>query len=621
MPKSRRIGAALLWLLILAGILADRVSWASVSQWREDQATNLWLGLTQPLTSIPVGLTSSVGLPNPNGMVVLGSLLSRLPSLWAVSTFLGCLQAALVLLTCWIASVGSKRVFILASAPLLTSVVLRGSSVEFWNQSLMTTMNLVFMLWAVMYIRAPTLGKVPALVGLVVFSPALYLAGLANAVVMAGIGAGLIVLSPPRAWRQGWSWTLLVFVCVAAALVWLVWLPYFEAVPFDQVIAAASHASAIARIQQAIEAVARFPVWSTALASDWASIAIFQNDRSVLSEAALRLMKTARFLQMLQATMSLATLLFALSRWREGLTPRPKALADPKRITTWLVIIALAFVIASFAVSPLLGGPNWATGERRDQWIQFFPMLAVFWFLAPFALDLPGPAKTLARTATVILVILYSATSAVAGIYVVRSHLSYRGDKLTEADVPLVQKMELVDYLARDWRSFSTTSVVPVDYRLGGGRWDWITGFGHNLDAWYEAPYTIGRAFDYDLLRRYGFRNAQEGTQERSFGKGRYLVTYAFEPEPTPLASPVTHILFGRLRLTIAGARQTPPASPSVGWRTSPISLSLRPVRTFASYAGSPWRSQSPRGDPVEGIRTTSVPAGDFVTDCAGACN
>jgi hypothetical protein len=178
-------------------------------------------------------------------------------------------------------------------------------------------------------------------------------------------------------------------------------------------------------------------------------------------------------------------------------------------------------------------------------------LLLIFWFLTPFAVDLPRPARSIARTLTVTLAIAYTATSAVAGIAIVQSHLSYRGDVLTNADVPLVQKMELVDFIAQDWRSTSRADSVPVDYRLGGGQWDWIAEFGHNLDPWYAAPYTIGRAFDYDLLRRYGLKNVQEGVQERSVGQGRYLVTYAFEPEPAQSVSPATHILFGRLRLTI----------------------------------------------------------------------
>jgi len=64
------------WILIPGGIflltLVDHAYWATVSQWREDQATNLWMGFTHNLFAMPVGLISSANaMPNPSGMFVL----------------------------------------------------------------------------------------------------------------------------------------------------------------------------------------------------------------------------------------------------------------------------------------------------------------------------------------------------------------------------------------------------------------------------------------------------------------------------------------------------------------------------------------------------------------------
>ena len=58
-------------------------------------------------------------------------------------------------------------------------------------------------------------------------------------------------------------------------------------------------------------------------------------------------------------------------------------------------------------------------------------------------------------------------------------------------------------------------------------------------------------AFDYELLRRHGLTNEQEGTQLRTFGAGRYLVTYAFEEPPTIEGADVVHHVRGRLRVTV----------------------------------------------------------------------
>ena len=137
------------------------------------------------------------------------------------------------------------------------------------------------------------------------------------------------------------------------------------------------------------------------------------------------------------------------------------------------------------------------------------------------------------------------------GFMIIRDHLQYRGNILTEADIPLVNKMQAVNFIAQDWKNHSNSTVVPVDYDLGGGKWDWVPEFGKKLTKWYPAVLTQGRSFDYELLRCYGLRNQQEGTQLRSFGNGRYLVTYAFEDPPIVGAGNITNYIFGRLRVSI----------------------------------------------------------------------
>ena len=71
----------ILLLLILAYSIYDRFLWSNIAQWHSDQATHMWIGLTQKIDNISVGLISSVGLPNPNGMVFIAKALTYLPSL------------------------------------------------------------------------------------------------------------------------------------------------------------------------------------------------------------------------------------------------------------------------------------------------------------------------------------------------------------------------------------------------------------------------------------------------------------------------------------------------------------------------------------------------------------
>src|SRR5436305_1651484 len=132
-------------LLVAAGLLmiADRAAWASVSQWREDQGLSMWLGAHLFRQATPVGLLNSLGIPNPNGIAIVGFFLSLLPGLFAVSLFLGCTAAGATLLA-GAPTVADLRRSWPALIVLWSSVHFRGLSVELWGQWLMIPMNLLF---------------------------------------------------------------------------------------------------------------------------------------------------------------------------------------------------------------------------------------------------------------------------------------------------------------------------------------------------------------------------------------------------------------------------------------------------------------------------------------------
>src|SRR5204863_9242609 len=112
------------------------------------------------------------------------------------------------------------------------------------------------------------------------------------------------------------------------------------------------------------------------------------------------------------------------------------------------------------------------------------------------------------RGARDVLAIVFAIASVVAGWIAIHAQFTYRGNALSEADVPLVQKESVVGAIANG----------GARYDLVGG-WTWL-----RPHPWYPGVYTVGRAFDYELLRRYGVRNTG--------GKPRYVVSYAFEPPP-----------------------------------------------------------------------------------------
>lgn len=66
-----------------------------VSQFREDQSTNLWLAYKYNIFDTPVSLLSSKMIPQPNGIIVFGKILTIFNSALSSTLFYSLLQVFL----------------------------------------------------------------------------------------------------------------------------------------------------------------------------------------------------------------------------------------------------------------------------------------------------------------------------------------------------------------------------------------------------------------------------------------------------------------------------------------------------------------------------------------------
>jgi hypothetical protein len=529
----------LLWVL-LGLIIIDRIGWASVSQWREDQATNIWLGYTRNPLDLPVGLISSYDIPNPNGLPLLAIVLSRLPGLLYISAFLGTFQAALILWIVWLVF-GTTRLTVIILGPLLSSVFLRAISVEFWGQWLMVSVDLLFFGLVLSYLRQPSVKFIPLMLLILLLPPSLYLAGIVNALVFALIFLLVILYKPPKSSNSGWILSTVAGLAVLVVFLALTWLPYLRAVEWDQIGAIFTGKSTwTQKMLSSALAILRFPRWSIVQWSQGTLAPIYQSSPNILPSSSSYLLTSLGVIQsviVLLALVSLILYFFTLRRSSRVADSRSQ-LSLP--VNAW--IIAIIFSLLCCALSPLLGGPDWTRFERPDQSIQILPFLIFLWFSTPFVFNYA--AKPFFSRAATMLSVLFISANLILGCQVIISQLNYRGDYLSEADVPLVQKIQVVDYIAQDWHQTSGEKTIPVYYDLEG-RWPWINDMGRSMNQWYPAPMTIGRSFDYEFLRKYGLTNSQEGVQIRLQNEAGYIITYAFESHSSEPAS--CQHEFGRL--------------------------------------------------------------------------
>ncbi len=544
--------------------LIDRIHFATVAQWREDQATTLWLGLHAFKTGLPVGLISSTRIPNPNGMPLLAVVLARLPNLLVVSTFLGCLQAAALAAFCR-AAVGAGMRFWAVFLPLVTALVMRGTGGEFCNHWTLTTIVIACAAVAVDFARRPKGWHVPVAAALILLCPAVYLIGIVNAILFSAIALGLLAAKArhtalDRRLVRQIATSIAWVVLIALAFYFATWRPFFHHVGKAELSAAAPD-PVDKRLTELWNALTTVPDWIGQWATANHAFTPSILDDATLTPVTLRWGRFAMLLFKCQAVVALAALAAGLARAAERMFRRiawGQAASSNQRMAANSVApmcIALTLWIGPYILSPLLGGPSWHRGRRLDQAQMCAPFFLFAIFAGPFFFLSWRPVERTVRAATVVVAVVVSITSSIAGVLVVRNHLAYQGNVLSQADVPLIQKQRAISFIAEDWRANADKGAdkIAVDYDLVG-RWPWVPTFGERIGRYYPAPMTVGRSFDFELERRFGLHNVQEGVQHRSVGKSRYVISYAFRSPPPQLPANSTHYFFGRLRVSVAAS-------------------------------------------------------------------
>lgn len=532
----------------------QRADWAQVAQWREDQACNLWIGYVQPLLDLPVGLISSVRTPNPNGMPLLAELLSLLPNLWVISSVVGVVHGALLIWVCCLLMQPTWR-FLLVALPVLSCVLLSATSVEFWNNWILGSLNLAFFGCYMLYQRTRSLWPIVGCVFLMLYAPAVYLAGLVNALLYFGLTLHALVRHPPDPKRwvgvRGNVPPALAALSVVLLMLFVTWLPYAE-VMRHQVMPTPplTRHSLGERLVHVLESALDFPRWALMHWYHKGRESFLQSSGDIIGAGGEQLMACSELLLLIQSALTLCALGVALGR--RALLSR-SALAQGLFIPgkAWhgrMLLTGLGFVWLAMTLSPLLGGPTWTHGERVDQQVQFLPFVFIASFALPHVLLLPVWMRAHVQRATLLIAVLFTGINIVAGHQIVAAHLSYDGEELTEADVPLAHQREVARFVAEDWARVSSSQRVPIFYRHGQ---EWVIDFGRKLLPYYRAPMVVGRAIDFELHRVYGLQNAQEGIQKRSPRRARYIVTYAARDAPEPRGARVTHHTIGRMRVTI----------------------------------------------------------------------
>ena len=520
-------------------IVIYRYFWSTISQWREDQATNVWLALTESIQSTPVGLLSSKDIPVTNGMIIFAKIFNFIDNLLIATLLFSIFQIFCFYLLVSQLEINENKKFSLLIL-LSVSTVLSSSSVEFWNQWIFILFNCLFFYCYLLFLKSKETFYLLVMLLISTLPAAFHLSGILNTTVM-----GIIIfyeffsIKEKNSTRNSiLKYSVLSFLTLLYS--YFVWFKYFKFVSLTKILSF-TDLTLYDRVNILSDKFLEIPGLFLTAWTKQGSFYILQVNRDIVSNLTFNLFKVY------VESHKLITVLFLFSLGLIFIYKKKNFEPVVSRFITAL----LFFIGFCSLVSPVLGGPDFTDFQRMDTYIQYYPLFLILWFLViDEASELKIRYINLKKAGLSVMVfsILLNLTLSIGIIY---ENINYSGNKLTEADVPLVEKIDVTKYIAEDMNK-KQIKTASMSYQLGGGIWDWIPDHSEVFSKWYpQYPYTIGRVYDYMLLNEYSINNEYEGLNSRDFQNSDYIVSYILNEPELDSKENYTNILFNRLRLSI----------------------------------------------------------------------
>lgn len=531
--------------VILIYSLYDRTLWSNIAQWQVDEATTMWLGLTYSLSDAPVGLMSSQDIPNPNGMIYLSKFLNKFSNLWYASYVLSLIQLILIFLLTYFLAKDNKKFFLIIIAPLIFSVCLRSISTHMSNQWVLTLVNLLFFIFLIIYINKPSLEKLILLIIPIIIAPSIYLSGITNSIAFLLCIIFILFFYPLKiTFNKSYKSILLLFVIILIFFV-SIWLPYIKVVTLHNIEFFNNNNSLSNKLIEVVQTIKNFPYWSIFYAAAdlsgafkhngldnspfWSIFHFNEENRELfksfydgpLSVNSIYLLKINSLILTIQSILSSVILIYLfifllLKKFDRILN---------KKITIFLITMYL-FVFFILILGIFLGSPEWIKGKRLDMQVHLLPFLLLIWFLTPWILKIPSKFEKYLKGISLILLLSFIVINISVGQMIYKDHINYRGNILSDADIPLVHKQKIIEIIVEDWNKTSTQKNIEIGYFFTDKRYGWVDKFGEKYKNFYPNVYTRGREYDYILLKSHGIYNKQEGIQHRKKLENQYIITY-----------------------------------------------------------------------------------------------
>ena len=529
-------------LLITMILIIYKFFWSAIAaSWREDEATVIWIADNLSTINTHVGLVSSVGLPNPNLLILFSKIFTILDSLISVSLFIAFLNIIFIYLALKNKENDYKNILLFSLIGF--STYLSQHTIEPWGQSVLITTNSLFLYILFRFVVNKQYYVFPLFPVIAILPSGIYLAGLTNSIVYS-IFFAIFTLLNIKNIKSFFTnkYINLISVTLLFLIIRLTWIPFFNKVnlnaiskvgnsPYDVLLIF------IERYKNTVKSLFGFWVDERSYYFPITDVNIISNSTNDIYQVFLRFHWFLQRYALLNILLIFILLIFF------------QKMLDMNYVNKIFILVFYLFLFTS--ISPAIGGREFLKYQRMDNYIETYFIYLYLWFFVGFCYKNLKISKLL-NFLNSILIIVFVTFNIYFSYYILLDNYQNRSSILSESDVPMLYKQQIMEFIVDDWNKTGDSNEIPIFYDLGGGIYDWVNEFGTYYSPYYSSnPYTIGRGFDYILKRKYDLSNSQEGKQFRNIEEAKYIISYTFSNENLEIYSKYENNYFGRLRLSI----------------------------------------------------------------------
>ena len=516
--------------------------WGAIAaSWREDEATVIWIADNITASNTHVGLVSSVGLPNPNLLILFSKLFTIFDSLISVSLFIAFLNITLT----YFALKNKQKDYknFLLFLLLGFSTYLSQHTIEPWGQSVLITVNSLFLYCLFRFAINKQFYLFPLFPVIAILPSGIYLAGLTNSVLYT-IFFTLFTLLNIKNVRSFFTNKYINFISITSLflIIRFTWIPFFNKVSVNAISKAGNSSYDILlifieRYKNTVRSLFGFWVDERSYYFPTMNVNIISDSTNDIYQLFLKFHWFLQRYALLNILLIFVLLIFF------------QKMLDMNYIKKVFILIFYLFLFTS--ISPAIGGREFLKYQRMDNYIETYFIFLYIWFFLGFCYKNFKLSKLL-HFINSFLLIVFVIFNVYFSYNILFDNYQNESNVLSESDVPMLYKRQITEFIADDWSKTGDSNKIPIFYDLGGGIYDWVNEFGTQYSPYYPSnPYTIGRGFDYILKKKYSLNNSQEGIQFRNIEESKYIISYIFNKENIEIYSEYENFYFGKLRLSI----------------------------------------------------------------------